>query len=350
MAFGYYRKEKVICCGNCKTRQSIRNSIFNLNSTSNLSIGTIFTIIWYWSQGHSVTYTSQNLNLSKKTVIRWLEKIRSALCKEQEKAAPMGGPGYVVQLDESLFQGKRKYNRGRLLKSDKKPKESLADQLRSMTRGKKSKRNYGNRIQGPWVFGLVCQKISDLDHAKLRKTNRSKKIKEKIIRIDDKAQRRKLYQDNRKLNTKEFRNYGQSRSYQYQLVPKETEKRRNELRMFVVDKRDAATLIPIIQQNVLPGTIIVSDEWRSYGQLKNLGYRHFTVNHSKNFVDPKSGQHTQLIECYWGYAKHLIMRSRRGTTKDLLPYHLAEIWFRSTRAKAGHAIFKEVLYLLKNNK
>jgi transposase len=125
------------------------------------------------------------------------------------------------------------------------------------------------------------------------------------------------------------------------------EKKRNELRMFVVERRDADTLIPIIQQNVLPGTVIVLDEWRSYSKLKDLGYKHFKVNHSKNFVDPVSKQHTQLIECFWGHAKHSIMRSKRGTTQDLLPYHLAEFWYRSTRPKSGAMVFKDVLYLLK---
>jgi hypothetical protein len=70
-------------------------------------------------------------------VINWFKKIRGSLRSELEKAGPMGGPGYVVQIDESLFQGTRKYNRGRLLKSDKKPNEHLADRLRSMTLGPK---------------------------------------------------------------------------------------------------------------------------------------------------------------------------------------------------------------------
>ena len=35
----------------------------------------------------------------------------------------------------------------------------------------------------------------------------------------------------------------------------------NEVRMFVVEKRDAETLIPLIKANILPGTDITSDEW-----------------------------------------------------------------------------------------
>lgn len=41
--------------------------------------------------------------------------------------------------------------------------------------------------------------------------------------------------------------------------------------------RSSATLLPLIMQNVLPGTTILTDQWRSYNQLSNLGYVHNTV-------------------------------------------------------------------------
>ena len=41
--------------------------------------------------------------------------------------------------------------------------------------------------------------------------------------------------------------------------------------MTVVPNRSAATLKPIIQHVVRPGTIIHSDEWRSYNNLEVLG-------------------------------------------------------------------------------
>ncbi|XP_064084126.1 uncharacterized protein LOC135199936 [Macrobrachium nipponense] len=53
-----------------------------------------------------------------------------------------------------------------------------------------------------------------------------------------------------------------------------------------VKLRSAETLLPIIQQFFEPGTTIVSDCWKAYNCLQELGYQHLQVNHSLNFVDP----------------------------------------------------------------
>ena len=67
--------------------------------------------------------------------------------------------------------------------------------------------------------------------------------------------------------------------------------------MKIVSKRDAATLLPIISQHVLPGTIVLSDEWRAYNRINTLPLvvAHRTVDHSVNFVDPGTGVHTHNI-------------------------------------------------------
>ncbi|XP_029657075.1 uncharacterized protein LOC115231130, partial [Octopus sinensis] len=56
--------------------------------------------------------------------------------------------------------------------------------------------------------------------------------------------------------------------------------------LVAVEDRTADTLLQIIRERILPGTTIISDLWRSYNTLNQLGYRHLTVNHSINFVDP----------------------------------------------------------------
>ena len=73
--------------------------------------------------------------------------------------------------------------------------------------------------------------------------------------------------------------------------------------MLVVEKRDASTIMPIIFRNVTNESSINSNELRADGRLSKHGYRHNTVNHKVNFVNPQTGEHTQLIECMWLISK-----------------------------------------------
>ena len=63
-----------------------------------------------------------------------------------------------------------------------------------------------------------------------------------------------------------------------------------------VDKRDSATLIPIIVEKIQAGSTIISDCWKSYIILTQLDFEHLTVNHKYHFVDPVTFAHTQNIE------------------------------------------------------
>ena len=68
--------------------------------------------------------------------------------------------------------------------------------------------------------------------------------------------------------------------------------------MQVVAQRDAATLLPLIQQFTKPGTEVWSDEWSAYhniGTLPNVS-THQTVNHSLHFKDPVTAVHSEDIE------------------------------------------------------
>ena len=63
--------------------------------------------------------------------------------------------------------------------------------------------------------------------------------------------------------------------------------------MEVVTTQNAATLLPIIQTHVSPGTIVHSDDWSAYkrAHLPHVA-SHGTVNHSVTYVDPTIGIHT----------------------------------------------------------
>ncbi|ESN97760.1 hypothetical protein HELRODRAFT_143239, partial [Helobdella robusta] len=70
-----------------------------------------------------------------------------------------------------------------------------------------------------------------------------------------------------------------------------------------VAQRDAATLLPIIQRHVLPGTTIWSDKWAAYANIPRVtGLAHDTVNHRYGCVAP-NGVHTNAIENLWKCAK-----------------------------------------------
>jgi len=65
--------------------------------------------------------------------------------------------------------------------------------------------------------------------------------------------------------------------------------------LVAMEKRDEATLLPIIQQWIEPGTIIISDCWKAYCNLEKYGYIHLTINHSKEFVNV-AGHSTNKME------------------------------------------------------
>ena len=82
----------------------------------------------------------------------------------------------------------------------------------------------------------------------------------------------------------------------------------------------------IIRAQILPGTHVMSDLWRSYDCLKDEGTEHLTVNHSLNFVDPDTGAHTQGIENTWWGVKRSYPRT--GTSKELIESYLQEFMWR----------------------
>ena len=66
-----------------------------------------------------------------------------------------------------------------------------------------------------------------------------------------------------------------------------------------VEDFKAATLMPVIQQFIKPGSTVISNQWAAYSEIGQCGYQHLTVNHSEHFVDQGTETHTQNIECTW---------------------------------------------------
>ncbi len=60
----------------------------------------------------------------------------------------------------------------------------------------------------------------------------------------------------------------------------------NNVVLLPVQRRDAATLLPLIAQWTRRGTIIMSDMWAAYNNIANLGrqYTHLVVNHQVSIL------------------------------------------------------------------
>ena len=113
--------------------------------------------------------------------------------------------------------------------------------------------------------------------------------------------------------------------------------------MVLVDQRNAATLLPIIQQYIAPGSTVYSDLWRAYGGIPALpqGYQHLTVNHSMNFVDPFTGAHTQNIENTWMRFKRKVKKSMglNTTSEDRYSDYLQEFMWRQQFGERSQVLF-----------
>lgn len=66
----------------------------------------------------------------------------------------------------------------------------------------------------------------------------------------------------------------------------------------IVTDRSKAILLPIIKDVVRCGSIIYTDEWKSYTDLSLNFYEHRTICHKYHFVDPSTQVHTQHIESF----------------------------------------------------
>ena len=112
-----------------------------------------------------------------------------------------------------------------------------------------------------------------------------------------------------------------------------------------VPNRKKETLEEVLLRKVELGTIIYSDGWKGYSNLKNIGYQHMVVNHSKHFLDPLTGVHTNTVEGTWCALKS--KTPIRNRTEALVEQHLETfIWKRENKSHMWEAFSAEYLNIL----
>lgn len=115
------------CCWRCSNKAcgkkvSIRHGSWFSNS--NLPLETIILLTYFWVYRVEQAFVEHELAISHTTIVDWYNFSREVcICVLENFSKKIGGPGKIVEIDESKF-GKRKYHKGR-------------------------------RVDGVWVFGGI---------------------------------------------------------------------------------------------------------------------------------------------------------------------------------------------------
>ena len=102
-------------------------------------------------------------------------------------------------------------------------------------------------------------------------------------------------------------------------------KRGGKVYTAIIPNVKTETLLPIIQQQVKPDSIVYTDTFRSYNALDVSDFHHKRINHSTLFADKEN--HINGIENFWNQAKRHL-RKFNGIKPDNFYWFLKECEWR----------------------
>lgn len=114
-----------------------------------------------------------------------------------------------------------------------------------------------------------------------------------------------------------------------------------EVRMFLVENRNAATITKLVQKNIEEGSTIYTDSWRGYQCMGK--FNHHVVDHSKReFV--RGDVHTNTMEGIWGKLKRNIRGAHIKINAEYVQLYVNEFcWKNNRRGKTSMELFNELL-------
>ncbi len=102
-------------------------------------------------------------------------------------------------------------------------------------------------------------------------------------------------------------------------------KRNDKVYTACVKDTKAKTLMPIIASKIKPDSVVYTDSYRSYHALDVSDFKHFRINHSKEFAN--NHNHINGIENFWSQSKR-ILRKYNGIDKKHFHLFIKECEFR----------------------
>lgn len=117
--------------------------------------------------------------------------------------------------------------------------------------------------------------------------------------------------------------------------------RGGKVRAKIVPDRKAETLQKEITEAVEKGSIVFTDEWKSYNILIESDYEHATVNHSaKEYV--KGMASTNGIESVWAVLKRSIVGTYHHVSVKHLPRYVNEAAFRLNEGNVENKLMDRI--------
>lgn len=102
------------------------------------------------------------------------------------------------------------------------------------------------------------------------------------------------------------------------------------------------TLHPIIEENVVLGSTISTDELPTYKTLGDIGYKHGAVEHgAKQYVH--GIHHVNSVEGFWSQIKRSIKSTHIHVSRKHLPSYLGEFEFRYNMRRQPLTMFSSLL-------
>ena len=120
--------------------------------------------------------------------------------------------------------------------------------------------------------------------------------------------------------------------------------RRGELITRVVTSRTKAAMHSLIQQHVLPGTRISTDEMGGYKDIDQKGYSHIKVNHNRGQYATKAGAGVNAIEGFWAQLKRGINGTHIHVSGKHLPKYLGEFEYRWNMRQVPHLMLDRMMF------
>ena len=111
----------------------------------------------------------------------------------------------------------------------------------------------------------------------------------------------------------------------------------------VVANVKRSSLLPVINAHVAKGSLVSTDELKSYNSLPDHGYRHITVNHGAGQYVGTMGATTNGIEGFWSQLKRSINGTHIHVSSKHLWKYAKEAEYRFNRRDCASSMLPELL-------